>query len=96
MNLIETKNKVSQSLGYEDWKELLKDQSSFTEHAFDLIVNNVSALRSAEKIKEALELAAERAELTDNGSSNYDAMSIDKQSILSLLPELLENLKKEI
>lgn len=96
MTLKETKDKVSQSLGYEDWKELVKDQSNFTDAGFDLIVTNVAKAHASNKTEDALKLGAEKATIYYYSAHGYDCAKVSEESILSLLPELLETINKEI
>lgn len=93
MNLTETKNKVAQDLGYEDWKELVKDQSNFGDAWFDLIVTNVAELHAPEKVKEALKLAAERVNYPYR--DEYGCMCNVPAIVMGLETELIENIKNE-
>lgn len=91
MTLTETKNKVAQDLGYDDWKELVKDQSTFGDAWFDLIVTNVAELHAIEKVKDALSLAESRFEIWSECVAY-----IDSESVKTLETELIENIKKRI
>lgn len=94
LTLPECRDKVAQSLGYSNWRDLLADQSNLSDAAFDLIVNNVAKLNAEEKVKEALQLAAERA--ITKQSDDFGLYWVDKSSILSLSEELIKKIKKEI
>lgn len=91
LTLQQCKDQVARSKGFSDWNDLLKFQ--FT-HLIDRDRDEASVKFASEKIKEALELAAARA--TTKQSDDFGLYWVDKSSILNLLPELIENLNKEI
>lgn len=95
MNLQQCRDKVSQSLGYEDWKELRADQSNLSDAGFDLIVTNVSKMYAEEKVKEALKLSAEEA-VSNMQGCDYSQRNECKKNVLSLEEELINKMKKEI
>lgn len=99
LTLQQCRDKVARTEGYENWKQLRNNTSDLNSGFFELIVSKVAILFAAEKIKEALQLAAERAEI-EYTPSRYpyrpDVATIDKSSVLSLEEELIKNIKKEI
>lgn len=92
MTLTECKNKVAQDRGFKDWAGFKRNYSFFPERYH----NEVSTLYAIEKVKEALNLAAERAKVKgipmDDGG--YLKM-VDPESILSLEIELVSKIKND-
>lgn len=98
MTLQECKDQIARQKGFSNWQDLVKHQF---EHLISRDYDEAVRLYTQEKVKQALELAAGKA--TAHTESRFESVHyceccpvVDKSSILSLLPELVNQINKEI
>lgn len=105
MTYKEAKNQIARNRGYTDWHPL---QTACGNYALQVRMDEAAKLYAIEKVKEALNVVADRCALKIRrhneqilkGSFAYiaaesDHVEVDTESILGLRPELVDNIKND-
>lgn len=97
MTLQEALNQIAVENGYKDYSSMDRKLYSIGERKLRVQrYNDAVKLYASEKIKQALQLAADRATTKMSMGRNGCKIVVDPESILSLADELIEQINKEI